>query len=1071
MTSNQEIFIGRQKELEILKQSLENLRNKKSEFIFIDADPGTGKSTLVEEYLASIPTSDYKIIDVECTDRYGENPEGMLKAMYKKFQSGVPQKDWKRKAYRTAIEIGKDIIKDGVPVIGSVVVNTVEAITSKRDVEQSIIQSVSDKLLDKIVEEATKRPLIIFLDDLQWIDSLSANFLFTLAKKIKKEPTKILLIGTYRSHEIQSSRLSSRHPLADKINEIKGLLRTDRNFDSDNFNFIEIHLSDLAASEIPDLIRIKFPNNDFPNDFPIKLFKCTQGNALFIYCLLDLLEKKEAIINNGGSYSLAQESFKEIPITIEGIIQERYESLNDTLKKILVTASISGIQFKLDIIQNLLKLDDIEFIDLIEDLDKKYRLLIQSIEIEKYSFRHALIHKYIYDSMTDQRKRTYHKALAKLILEPYKVIENMPKEILDEYTHHFKISEGFDLGSSLELILTDNHLTAEQVDVYNELIADAYNKWWGFNSKEVDYEILIKKVKPLHKYSELKNHFIFCSGISEILYYGNNEVQFFRITLFPLTELGLKFTLRNYLDILYRVLHPRIKEGHSAEILAIILFNFSEQDQKGLDQESKKSLYNLITWICDNSKALVEDKKIIHKCYHASIELFRKIDDAVYLAKVLNQAADWYFELGLPQGSIVEEYYKELISLYRKLDDRSRLILVLNKLAIISKKSEDFKSAIAYYTDALETYREDKGVIIVDILENLGLVYKKVKEFNKATTCLHRAIELLEISKDEKIILPRTLIGITFNESEWPKIEKIASLQKTLASIYEDMGEMENAILLYENICSTYKGLRDFSEVDYKLQEHYKKRQDYKQLIEHCSSIAEYYKDTDPKQQCYALFALGSSYELLLGYENAISSYEEAFRIAIEHNNLSFYFERATTLSLVFCRIQQHQKAILFLNNCLEALRKEIHKDEMRSKLYSIFESIILINGFAFTYLQVESYEDAIKYYREGIEIRNKLNLQGSLWLNDELLLEAGLKLIANNKFEIGLTFFHEVHTLLKDSQNKNLAFALLGIGMALGKLNKIEDAKSYLLEASNHFLTFGDKKNSDFAKSFLDIF
>ena len=49
-----------------------------------------------------------------------------------------------------------------------------------------------------------KKPLLIVLDDLQWIDAGSTNLLFHIARQIKGR--RILIIGIFRKTEIEIER-------------------------------------------------------------------------------------------------------------------------------------------------------------------------------------------------------------------------------------------------------------------------------------------------------------------------------------------------------------------------------------------------------------------------------------------------------------------------------------------------------------------------------------------------------------------------------------------------------------------------------------------------------------------------------------------------------------------------------------------------------------------------------------------------------------------------------------------------------------------------------------------------
>ena len=70
---------------------------------------------------------------------------------------------------------------------------------------------VFEQVTSVLIEVAKKRPLILILDDLHWIDESSASLLFHLARRIEK--SRILIVCTYRPEDVAVARSEWRHPL------------------------------------------------------------------------------------------------------------------------------------------------------------------------------------------------------------------------------------------------------------------------------------------------------------------------------------------------------------------------------------------------------------------------------------------------------------------------------------------------------------------------------------------------------------------------------------------------------------------------------------------------------------------------------------------------------------------------------------------------------------------------------------------------------------------------------------------------------------------------------------------
>ncbi len=78
---------------------------------------------------------------------------------------------------------------------------------------------IFEQVTSVLIAMSEKRPLILILDDLHWIDESSASLLFHLARRI--EGSRILIIGTYRPEDVAIGRGDERHPLPQVVSELK----------------------------------------------------------------------------------------------------------------------------------------------------------------------------------------------------------------------------------------------------------------------------------------------------------------------------------------------------------------------------------------------------------------------------------------------------------------------------------------------------------------------------------------------------------------------------------------------------------------------------------------------------------------------------------------------------------------------------------------------------------------------------------------------------------------------------------------------------------------------------------
>ena len=120
-------------------------------------------------------------------------------------------------------------------------------------------------------------PLILLLDDLQWVDTGSASLLFHLGRHLAR--SRILIVGAYRPEMVTPDSAGRRHVLQPVVNE----LRRDT---GDSL----IDLDQAANRAFVDALLDTEPH-DLGERFRDRLYRVTGGHALFTGQLLRAMKE------------------------------------------------------------------------------------------------------------------------------------------------------------------------------------------------------------------------------------------------------------------------------------------------------------------------------------------------------------------------------------------------------------------------------------------------------------------------------------------------------------------------------------------------------------------------------------------------------------------------------------------------------------------------------------------------------------------------------------------------------------------------------------------------------------
>ncbi len=253
---------------------------------------------------------------------------------------------------------------------------------------------------------AEDTPLLLLLDDLHWLDDSSTELLLYLASVVTAD--RILLLGAYRPGS--SPAAGSRdghlpHALAELARTGATTLDVDR---ADGRAFVDAWLDGEA--------------NALGEAFRAALVQQTGGHPLFTIELLRAMQQRGDLVKDGAGRWLAATDLRwdQVPARIADALAARVVRLDAASRDVLRVASVEGETFTAEVAAAVLGLGPRQVVaSLGAELDRTHRL-VSAIDVRRgtaglvsrYTFRHNLIQRYVYDTI-DVAERVYlHDAVA-----------------------------------------------------------------------------------------------------------------------------------------------------------------------------------------------------------------------------------------------------------------------------------------------------------------------------------------------------------------------------------------------------------------------------------------------------------------------------------------------------------------------------------------------------------------------------------------------------------------------------------------------------------------------------------
>jgi len=186
-------------------------------------------------------------------------------------------------------------------------------------------QSFFDEMKNVLENFSKKRPILIFIDNLQWIDTISLQFLGYLTDEL--EENSVYIIGAYRDDEMNN-------PIPN------------------NSKTIEVKTFDWKNTR--KLLITKIGRNDILDKFVDMIYDVTEGIPLFIEALTDEMLKDGILQPLKEKYPETLEDMK-LPEKVKELYDIKFKELNQKEKEVLQLCSCLEDDFCEDLIINTIK--------------------------------------------------------------------------------------------------------------------------------------------------------------------------------------------------------------------------------------------------------------------------------------------------------------------------------------------------------------------------------------------------------------------------------------------------------------------------------------------------------------------------------------------------------------------------------------------------------------------------------------------------------------------------------------------------------------------------------------------
>ena len=432
------VLVGRDDALAQLHQCLEQMSSKgERQIVFVTGEPGIGKSAVADAFIdrAAEASPDIRLARGQCIEGYGS-----------------------REAYYPMLEVLAGLCRgDGGDAIVQILaaqaptwlVQFPALLTPDRSeiLRREVLGATRERMLREIGDAlegiASRSPLVIVFEDLQWVDYSTVDLISVLARR--RTAAKLMLVGTYRDDEVALSE----HPL--------GALKQDLR---SRHLCHEVALGRLSEAQVVDYLVAEQLQSPLPDGLAAVVYRHSEGNPLFMIAALDHLIGRGLIAREREGWRLRRpldEFGLAVPESLREMIEIQIERLSPEEQRVLEVASLTQYRAFSVIARAAAAMDADpgQFEKVCERLSRQTHILLSGTLEELpdgtvsafYEFAHTLYREVLYSRIAPGRRARLHRQAAEWAEVRFSERLNEAAPFL---AHHFE--HGFDWARAVRYL-------------------------------------------------------------------------------------------------------------------------------------------------------------------------------------------------------------------------------------------------------------------------------------------------------------------------------------------------------------------------------------------------------------------------------------------------------------------------------------------------------------------------------------------------------------------------------------------------------------------------------------------
>ena len=515
-------LVGREKELAILKTRVNLALQGKGGLVFLRGEAGVGKTRLVNELKKYSESSGILFLSGKC-DSPTIPYSPWIEAINEFIRKSSPQKI-RSVCIGPAVEIValvptlssiigpheremglKDWIKGPKPSFQEHPASALAAAVQDESGRIRFFEGITEFFLN--ISKET--PVLISLEDLHRADKVTLQLLRYLTRHVFDD--RLLVIGSYRQEEIDTS-----HPLWNLVADLAK----------------EVLSQTVTLEALPQEATIEFViqtlgDTELSKQVASVVHNTTRGNPYFMLETLRSLTE-QGVIGKDHIDSMRLATIT-LPLTARVLMRQRLERLDQECVELLAVASVIGLEFDHELLQEVAGLTEDKMVNHLETALRAGLLYERKIATSYLlGFMDARIRSILLDDLSTIRKRRLHEKIAQSMERVYSTGRSeYLGQIADHYVESANVAKAIEYSMLAGERAALTHAYDEAIRHYRNVI-DLGEGLPKAKEAFAKIEGLQKSIESWNRALEKASDILYSKGYDRIPeFYEKNIVPFF----------------------------------------------------------------------------------------------------------------------------------------------------------------------------------------------------------------------------------------------------------------------------------------------------------------------------------------------------------------------------------------------------------------------------------------------------------------------------------------------------------------------------------------------------------------